>query len=77
MIKMHIGLHVQHALFFSDFKETWIFSTHFWKNIQKPSNSMEIRAVGAEMLHAEWRTDMRKPIVAFRNFANAPKNGLQ
>jgi hypothetical protein len=38
---------------------------------------MEIRAVGAEMFHAEWRTDMTKPIVSFRNFANAPKNGLQ
>jgi uncharacterized protein (DUF1330 family) len=42
---------------------------------------MKIRAVGAEFFHADGqadrrigrRTDMRKLIVAFRNFANAPK----
>jgi hypothetical protein len=32
---------------------------------------MKIRPVGAELLHAGGRTDM-KPIVALRNFANAP-----
>ena len=37
---------------------------------------MKIRTVGAEMFHAEWRTDMTKLIVDFRNFANASKNGL-
>jgi len=35
---------------------------------------MKIRSVGAEFLHADGRTDMTKPIVAIRNFANAPKN---
>jgi hypothetical protein len=38
---------------------------------------MTIRPVGAELFHAEGRTDrqtdMTKLIVAFRNFANAPK----
>jgi len=34
---------------------------------------MKIRLMGAEMFHAEGWTDM-KLIVAFRNFANAPKN---
>jgi hypothetical protein len=34
---------------------------------------MKIRPVGAEMLHADGRTDMTKLIVVFRNFANAPK----
>ena len=39
---------------------------------------MEICLVGAEWLHAAGRTDglmgMTKLIVAFRNFANEPKN---
>jgi hypothetical protein len=39
---------------------------------------MKIRPVGAELFLANRRTDelidMTKPIVAFRNFANAPKN---
>ena len=42
---------------------------------------MRIRPVGAELFHADrrtegWtdrRTDMKKLIVAFRNFAKAPK----
>ena len=34
---------------------------------------MKIRHVGAELFHADGRTDMTKLIVAFRNFANAPK----
>jgi len=34
---------------------------------------MKIRLIGAELFHAEERTDM-KLIVAFRNFANPPKN---
>jgi len=41
---------------------------------------MTIRPVEAELFHAEGRTDghrdMTKLIVAFRNFANAPKNSL-
>ena len=28
---MYIGLHVNYPLFLSNFKETWIFSTVFWK----------------------------------------------
>jgi len=35
---------------------------------------MKIRPVGAEFFHADGRTDMTKLTVAFRNFANAPKN---
>ena len=35
---------------------------------------MKIRPVGAELFHADGRTDMTKLIVDFRNFANAPKN---
>jgi hypothetical protein len=35
---------------------------------------MEIRPVGVELFQADRRTDMTTLIVAFRNFANAPKN---
>jgi hypothetical protein len=35
---------------------------------------MKIRPVGAELFHADGRTDMTKLIVPFRNFVNAPKN---
>jgi hypothetical protein len=28
---MYTGLHVYYLLFLSDFNETWVFSTHFWK----------------------------------------------
>ena len=30
--------------------------------------------MGAELFHADGRTDMTKLIVAFRNFAKVPKN---
>jgi len=36
---------------------------------------MKIRPLGAEMFYADGRTDV-KLIVAFRNFAKAPKNGF-
>jgi hypothetical protein len=48
------------------------FPNRFSKNT-KISNFMEIRRAGAELFHADGQTDMAKPIVAFRNFANAPK----
>jgi hypothetical protein len=37
------------------------------------SNLMKIRPVGAELFHADRRTDM-KLRATFRAFANAPKN---
>ena len=41
---------------------------------------MKIHSVGAELFHvdgrADRRTDMTKLVVAFRNFANTPKNGI-
>jgi len=36
---------------------------------------MKVRSVAVELFHADGRTDMTKLISAFRNFANAPKNG--
>ena len=59
-------------ILFSDFNETRILSTDFFKNTQI-SNFMKSRPVGAELFDADGRTDMAKLIVAFRNCANAPE----
>jgi hypothetical protein len=52
----------------------------FQKNIQMP-NLEKIRPVAVELVHAhlltDRQTDITKLIVAFRNFAKGPKNGLQ
>ena len=37
---------------------------------------MKIRPVGDELFRSDRRTDMTKPVAAFRNFANAPKTHL-
>jgi hypothetical protein len=75
---MYIGLYVKCPLLFSDFEETFNFLDIFSKNTQI-SNFLKIRPMGAELFHADGRTDghtdMTKPIVAIRNFATAPKNG--
>jgi len=34
---------------------------------------VKIRQVGEELFHADRRTEVKKLIVAFRNFTNAPK----
>ena len=76
VIKMYMGGHVKYRLFLPDFKETWIFFDIFSKNTQI-SNFTKNRPVGAELLHADRRrdrqTDVTKLLVAFRNFAKAPK----
>jgi len=54
---------------------------NFSENIQLP-NFIKIRSVGAALFHADRQTDRRMDrqidmtnlIVAFHNFANAPKN---
>jgi hypothetical protein len=66
MIKKHIS-NIKNPFFCSHFHKTWIFSIEFWKiyiNIRENLSS-EIRVVPC------WQT---KLIVAFRNFAKAPKN---
>jgi hypothetical protein len=44
---------------------------------KKPSNIKfhQNPSRGAELFHADRRTDRTKLVVAFRNFANEPKNG--
>ena len=38
---------------------------------------MKIRPLGAELSHADRRTDMTKLTVAFHNFTNAPNIGTK
>jgi hypothetical protein len=38
---------------------------------------MKIYPVGAELFHADGQTDRQKLLVAFRNVANAPTNGVK
>jgi hypothetical protein len=47
----------------------------FSKNPQM-SNFMKIRAVVAEVFHADGQIDKTKLIFAFRNFVNEPKNSI-
>jgi hypothetical protein len=76
--KMHIGLHVKYPLFLSDLDETWIFSTHFRKLLKYQISWKFVQRELSCSMRTEWRTDgqtdMTKLIVAFRNFANAPKS---
>ena len=74
MIKKYIGLHVKYPLFIVRFHWNLNFLDSFSKNTHI-SNFMKIRPVGAELFHADGRTDMTKLIVAFRNFSKAPKTG--
>ena len=71
---MFIGLHVKHPLYLLDVHKPSILSTDIPK-ILKHKNLMKFCPVGSEMFYADeqtdGRTDMRKRIVAFRNFANA------
>jgi hypothetical protein len=53
MLHMHIGLHLGHQLFLSDFSEIWIFPTDFSKNTEI-SNFMKKRPVWAELFHEDW-----------------------
>jgi len=56
--------------------ELEFFSAYFQKNVQIP-NFMKIRPVGAELLHADGRTDMTKLIAASSKFENASVNWLK
>ena len=53
---MCIGIRVKHPLFWSDFNKNLNFLNRISKNTQI-SNFVKIRAVGAELFHAEEQTD--------------------
>ena len=66
------------ALFLSDFNETWLLSSYFWKELKcQNSSKCDQWESSCSMRTEKWterRTDLTKLIVAFRNFADAPKN---
>jgi hypothetical protein len=71
---MHTGVYAKYPFIWSDFNETWIFSTYF-QNIFKYQISW--KSVNWEPIcfpHADGQTDVTNLIVAFRNFLKAPKN---
>jgi hypothetical protein len=73
--QMHVGLHVKQEFLLSDFNGTSIFSTDFreYTDIELLENP----SIGSRFVSRGWtdrRTDMMQAIVAFRSFANEPKN---
>jgi hypothetical protein len=70
---MYVGIHVKYTRYSCKISAKREFSRQSFRKCSV-SNFKIIRPVGAELFHADRRTDMTKPIVAFRNFANAPKN---
>ena len=71
---MFIGLHVKYPTFLSDFSETCIFSTYFGKILKYQISWKFVHGELSCCMRTDRRTDMTKLIVAFYNFANAPKN---
>jgi hypothetical protein len=64
-------LYVKYPSFLSDFNETWILATDFKKNLMY-KNFIKILPVGAELFHADGRTD-RYNEANSRDYASAPK----
>ena len=76
MIKFAFGFHVKYPLFLSDFNETWIFLTDFRQILIYQISWKSVQWEAICCMSTDRRTDMTKLIVAFRNFANAPKNAF-
>ena len=70
--KLVLKLSTRHSL--SDFNETWNFSTVFRKMLKYKISCKSAQWAQSCFMRTDGRTDMTKLIVAFRNFANTPKN---
>jgi len=70
---IYIVVYVKYHHPCQNLKCTCVFDDRYKKNT-RISNFTKIYPVGADLLYAEGQTDMTKLIVAFRNFANAPKH---
>ena len=64
---------VQYRLFFSDFNETYSSFTGFLKLLKYEISLKPVQWEPNCSMRTARRTDMTKLIVAFRNFAKAPK----
>ena len=58
----------------SNFNSTWIFSTDYRKILEYKISRKSVQRQPFCSTRTDRRTDMTKLIVAFRDFANAPKN---
>jgi aspartyl/asparaginyl beta-hydroxylase (cupin superfamily) len=71
-------LHVKYPLFLSDFIETWFFSTEFRQKLKYQVSSKSVQWEQSCSMRTDGRRDgqtvMTKLTVAFRNYANAPRN---
>jgi hypothetical protein len=67
---------VKYQLFLSDFNETWIFSTDFRKKLNYQIAAKSVQRESSCFMRTAGQTEGHDgTIVAFRNFANATKNG--
>jgi len=74
VIKNVYWFQVKYPLFFSDFNEVSTFRTDFGKILIYRILEESVR--GSRVVpcgRTDRQTDMKKPIVSFRNFAEAPK----
>jgi hypothetical protein len=66
----YVGLQVKYPLCLTGFDETWIFCTDFYiKSHESPSSGSRVIPCG----QTDGQTDVKRPIIDFRKFANAPK----
>ena len=70
---MYVPLLVKNPLFLSDFNDTWIFSTDIRKILECQISLRSIQWEPSCSVRTDGQTDMRKLIVAFRNFSKEPK----
>ena len=68
------GIHVKYPLVSLDFNEILIFSTHSRKQLKYKVSSKCVQCEPSCSMRTDRQTDMTTLTVAFRNFANAPKN---